>query len=150
MCLDDLKTTLGMENLRCRCPEMVQKELLVFCIAHNLLRWVMAHAAHSGEVPLERLSFKGSLDSFRQWSQALAQIGKTKHQTKKRAQMWANFLQTLASDLVPDRPGRREPRAVKKRSKYPHLDCPRKKFRERLSRNKRRSRALARKRANLI
>ena len=150
MCLDDLKTTLGMENLRCRCPLMVQKELLVFFIAHNLLRWIMAQAAQSGEVALERISFKGSLDGFRQWTLALAQLGKSKRQTNKRAQLWAGLLQSLAADLVPERPGRREPRAVKKRSKYPHLDCPRKKFRDRLSRNQRRSRALARKRANLI
>ena len=128
---------------------MVQKELLVFFIVHNLLRWVMAEAAHNGKVALERISFKGSLDAFRQWTQALAQLGKSKRHAKRRAQLWAGLLQVLAADLIPERPGRREPRAVKKRSKYPHLDCPRSKFRERLSRNKRRSRSLARKRINV-
>jgi len=149
MCLDDLKTTLGMENLRCRCPQMVQKELLAFFIAHNLLRWVMAQAGPSGQGALEQVSFKGSLDGFRQWTLALAQLGNSRGQAKRRARLWAGLLRTLAADLVPHRPGRREPRAVKKRSKYPHLDCPRKKFRERLSRNERRSRSLTRKRANL-
>jgi hypothetical protein len=150
MSLDDLKTSLGMENLRCRCPDMVQRELLVFLIAHNLLRWIMAEAAQSEKVNLERISFKGSLDAFRQWTQALAQLGKSKRNAKKRAKLWASLLQILAADLVPQRPGRREPRAVKKRSKYPHLRLPRKKFRDRPSRNKQRSRALARKRANVI
>jgi hypothetical protein len=150
MCLDDLKTTLGMENLRCRCPEMVQKELLVFFIAHNLLRWLMAEAAQSQEASLDRISFKGSLDAFRQWAQALAQLGKSKREAKSRARLWAILLQTLAADLVPERPGRREPRAVKRRSKYPHLRFPRKKHRDRPSRNKQRSRSLARKRAKLI
>lgn len=150
MCLDDLKTTLGMENLRCRSPQLVQKELLAFFIAHNLLRWVMAEAAQNGQRALERISFKGSLDGFRQWTLALAQVGKSKRHAKKRAQLWAGLLKILAADEVPERPGRREPRAVKKRSKYPHLDCPRRTFRERLSRNKRRARSLARKRNSLI
>jgi hypothetical protein len=150
MCLDDLKTTLGMEHLHCRSPKMVQKELLVFFIVHNLLRWLMIDAAQSGAVNLERISFKGTLDGFRQWAVALSQLGTSKRQAKRRTQLWNGLLETLAADLVPERPGRREPRAVKKRSKYPHLDCPRDKFRERTSRNKRRSRALARKRASLI
>lgn len=150
MCLDDLKTTLSMENLRCRCPEMVQKELLIFFIVHNLLRSLMIDAAVSGEVCLERISFKGSLDGFRQWTVALAQLGTSKRYAKRRAGLWSDLLQTLAADLVPERPGRREPRAVKKRSKYPHLDCPRRKYRERMSRNKRRSRALARKAQDVI
>jgi hypothetical protein len=37
----------------------------------------------------------------------------------------------LAADKVPDRPGRREPRAVKRRPKpYPRLMCHRRKFKE--------------------
>jgi hypothetical protein len=149
-CLDDLKTTLNMEHLNCRCPAMVEKELLVFLIVHNLLRCLMIDAAQNGDVSLERISFKGTLDGFRQWAVALSQLGRSKGHTKKRAQLWADLLNTLAADLVPQRPGRREPRAVKKRSKYPHLDRPRKNYRERLSRNKRRSRALARKRRCVI
>jgi len=124
-CLDDLKTTLNMEHLNCRCPAMVEKELLVFLIVHNLLRWLMIDAAQNGDVSLERISFKGTLDGFRQWAVALSQLGRSKGHTKKRAQLWADLLNTLAADLVPQRPGRREPRAVKKRSKYPHLDRPR-------------------------
>jgi len=150
MCLDDLKTTLNMEHLHCRSPKMVEKELLVFCIVHNLLRWLMIDAAQSGGVSLERISFKGSLDGFRQWTLALSQLGRAKRHAKKRVQMWEALLATLAADLVPERSNRREPRAVKKRSKYPHLDCPRHKFREPISRNKRRSQALARKRRELI
>jgi hypothetical protein len=150
MCLDDLKTTLNMEHLNCRCPAMVEKELLVFLIVHNLLRWLMIDAAQNADVSLERISFKGTLDGFRQWAVALAQLGHSRRHAKKRAQLWAGLLDTLAADSVPERPGRREPRAVKKRSKYPHLDRPRKEYRDRLSRNKRRSRALARKRHGLI
>jgi hypothetical protein len=145
MCLDDLKTTLGMEHLRCRCPEMVHKELFVFLTAHNLVRWLMAQAAAQEEADMERLSFKGSLDSFRQWSQAITQ----RRQGHRCAEIWCQLLRTIAADALPYRPGRNEPRAVKKRSKYPRLNKPRRKYVERWSRNKRRRVAIAKRKASL-
>jgi hypothetical protein len=113
MCLDDLKTTLGLESLRARSPEMAQRELWTRLIAHNLVRCTMAQAAAEHNVPLARISFKGSRDALRQFSQAMAQA-KTK---KKRQQLWQELLRTLAADLVPERPGGREPRAVKRKRK---------------------------------
>jgi hypothetical protein len=44
LCLRDLKTTLGMEPLRCKSPAMVEKELLAYLVARNLIRCVMAAA----------------------------------------------------------------------------------------------------------
>src|SRR5207247_4837261 len=73
MCLDDLKTTLEMEMLRSRTPEMAQKELFMRLIGHNLIRSIMARAARDHAVALERISFKGSLDALRQFAQAIAQ-----------------------------------------------------------------------------
>jgi hypothetical protein len=135
MCLDDLKTTLHLEALRSRSPEMAQKELFMRLIAHNLVRCTMAQAAAAHNVPLERISFKGALDALRQLSQAMAQA-KSK---KKRQQLWTELLHTLATDLVPERPGRREPRAVKrKKNRYPRLVGPRSKFRDHLKRHDRR------------
>jgi len=137
MCLDDLKTTLGMEQLKCLKPETAQKELLVFLVAHNLLRWVIAQAAQAGEVDLERISFKGTWDAFRQWSEAVEQV-RGPGRLAKQKRLWRKFLRILAADLVPERPGREEPRAVKKKSKYPRLTKPRDRYVERRSRNKRR------------
>jgi hypothetical protein len=128
MCLDDLKTTLGMESLRSRSPDMAQKEFYMRLIAHNLIRCTMAQAATAHNVPLEQISFKGSLDAVRHFSSAMARA-KSK---KKREQLWAELLRTLAADLVPPRPGRREPRAVKrKKNRYPRLATSRGKFRDR-------------------
>jgi hypothetical protein len=135
MCLDDLKTTLQMESLRSRSPEMAQQELWTRLIAHNLVRCVMAQAAAQHPVPLERISFKGSLDTVRQFSQAMAQA----RSKKKRERLWAELLRILAADRVPERPGRREPRAVKrKKNRYPRLVGPRRKFRDHLKRHDRR------------
>jgi len=136
MCLDDLKTTLDMEMLRSRSAEMLQREIYSRLIAHNLIRSTMAEAALEHSVPLERISFKGTLDALRQFTPAMCQA-QTK---KKRQQLWAELLRTLAADLVPDRPGRREPRAVKRvKSKYPRLSAPRHQFKDRPKRNVRRT-----------
>lgn len=136
MCLDDLKTSLQMENLRGRSPATLQRELYTRLIAHNLLRCTMAQAAAEHHVPLERVSFKGSLDAVRHFSHAMARA----RSRARRQRLWHRLLHTLAKDLVPERPGRREPRAVKrKKTKYPRLDAPRRKFRDHLKRNVRRT-----------
>lgn len=144
MCLDDLKTTLEMEMLRSRSPEMLQKEVYTHLIAHNLIRCTMAQAAAEHAVPLARISFKGTVDALRQFTQAMSQA-RTK---KKRSELWAKLLKTLAADLVPDRPERREPRAVKRvKNKYPRLSRPRHLFQDRPKRSVRRTTARLRKQA---
>lgn len=142
MCLDDLKTSLQMETLRGRTPQTLQRELYTRLIAHNLVRCTMAQAASDHQVPLERLSFKGSLDALRHFAYAMARA----RTRARRRRLWCLLLQTLAADLVPKRPGRREPRAVKrKKNKYPRLDAPRHKFRDHLKRHDRRKIARLRK-----
>jgi hypothetical protein len=125
LCFRDLKTTMGMETLRCQSPEMAEKELLAYLVAHNLIRCVMAEAVARYQVPLERISFKGSLDALRQYSAAMTQA----RSQKLRRQLWEDLLLNLARDLVPPRPNRSEPRAVKHRPKaYPLLNQPRRRF----------------------
>jgi hypothetical protein len=128
LCLDDLKTVLGLETLRCKSPELVHRELLALLVAHNLVRAVMAEAAREHTVPLERLSFPGSLDALRRFAAACAQATTG----ALRRALWAALLARLAADLVPWRPGRHEPRALKRRPQpYPYLNCPRHLYRDR-------------------
>jgi hypothetical protein len=142
MCLDDLKTTLKMDMLRNRSPEMVRQELAARLIGHNLVRWTMAQAACTHGVELDRISFKGTLDAVRQFGHALSQA----RSQRKRTELWDELLRTLATDLVPERPGRREPRAVKrKKNKYPKLSVPRHRFRDRLKSHTRHANARRRK-----
>ncbi len=123
----DIKTAMGMEALRCQSPKLVHKELEMFFIAYNLIRALMNEAGTCHDVPVERLSFKGSVAAARQFSVALAQAGSK----KKQRRLIARLLEIIARDQVPDRPGRREPRAVKRRPK-PHalLTKPRHLYRE--------------------
>ena len=98
---------------------------LAYLVAHNLIRCVMAEAVAQYEVDLERVSFKGSVDSVRVYSEAL---GRARNQ-KMRGLLWDNLLSDLARDLVRKRPNRREPRAVKRRPKpFPLLNQPRHQF----------------------
>ena len=56
-----IKTTMGMEKLRCRTPEMARKELRMHLIAYNLIRGLMQEAAAQESTRLERVSFKGAV-----------------------------------------------------------------------------------------
>jgi hypothetical protein len=121
----DLKTILRMEHLRCQSPVMVQKEFFMHLIGYNLIRALMLQTVRRHDVPLERLSFKGSVDAVRQFSGAMA---KAKNKASA-ARLVKELLRVLAADLAPLRPGRQEPRAVKRRPKpYSLLTKPRHQF----------------------
>ncbi len=118
----DIKTSMGMETLRCQSPNMVHKELEMFFIAYNFIRCLQTEAAQIYDVPIQRLSFKGTVDSLRQFSAAIAQA----RSRKTRTRLFARLLELIARDQIPERPGRREPRAVKRRPKpYQKLTRPR-------------------------
>ena len=129
----DLKTSMGMNVLRCQSPKMVHKELEMFFIAYNLIRCLMLQASQNYQVDLQRMSFQGTVDSTRQFAAALAQA----RSRKKQKALIENLLQTIAADLVPDRPNRREPRAVKRRpNPCAYLTKPRHKFKDSQHRNR--------------
>lgn len=133
LCLRDLKTTMGMEMLRCQTADMAEKELLMFLLAHNLIRCLMAEAVCRHQVELERVSFKGTVDGLRQYTAAMA-LGRNR---KLRAQLWEDLLLNLARDLIPLRPSREEPRALKQRPKnFGWLTKPRRKFKAWAHRNR--------------
>ena len=116
--LRNLKTTLQMEQLSCKNPGNVERELRMHLLVHNLVRRLMLEASRRHRIPLDRISFAGALAVARRYGEALLQ---TTSQAKRR-RLIDELYRVLAADLVPDRPGRREPRAVKRRPKpYPRL-----------------------------
>lgn len=125
--LRNLKITLQMDQLSCKNPENLQREIRMHFLVHNLVRRLMLEAARRHGMPLERMSFAGSLAAARRYSEALLQT----RSRRQRQHLMAEMFAILAADLVPDRPGRREPRAVKRRPKpYPLLTRHRHQFRE--------------------
>ena len=125
--LRNLKTTLQMDHLSCKTPENLDREIRMHFLMHNLVRRLMLEASRRHSVPLERVSFAGSLAAARRYSEALLQA----RSEARRQDLLDELFRVLASDQVPNRPGRREPRAVKRRPKpYPRLMCHRHRFRE--------------------
>ena len=119
----DIKITMGMDILKCKTPAMVRKEIIMHAIAYNCMRGLMQHAAALYDVPLERISFKGTTDTLRQWADAFhIHAGKP----RKQSEMLAVLLRVIAEDPVPFRPDRSEPRVKKRRAKgYQLMTRPR-------------------------
>jgi Transposase DDE domain len=129
--LRDIKITMDMDMLRTKTPARVRAELAMFLVGYNLIRTVMFDAAKVSEVRLEQLSFKSALMRFGLWCAGL--------RGSIRIRVWLlgyqAMLSDLARDLNPDRPGRYEPRVVKRRPKpFPRMQRPRQVLREQLVR----------------
>lgn len=125
MSLYDLKTTLGMDDLMVQSPEMAHKTILMYLIAHNLIRWTMIEASKHCHTPLQNISFKGTLNIIEHWKSGMQTHTKPAQQRRH----WAQLLRLIAEDKVPRRPGRSEPRAVKRRpKKYQRLTKHRSRF----------------------
>jgi hypothetical protein len=116
--LRNIKTTLRMEHLRCKTPEMARKELWVYLLAYNLIRLLMAQAALLADQIPRQLSFKHTVQIWMAWQQ---RGGATHDAVSINA-----LLVLIAEPRVGLRPGRVEPRALKRRSKpFPLLTKPR-------------------------
>jgi hypothetical protein len=133
--LRNIKTTLGMEWLRCQTPAMCEKEMWVYLLAYNLVRLLMAQAAHQANLPPRQLSFKHTLQVWLAWSARQLYVQDFDH----------TVLFTLIAQIrVGNRPDRVEPRAVKRRPKeYPRLMVPRQQARHAILRRQRRKSAAA-------
>jgi hypothetical protein len=116
--LRTIKTTLGMETLSCKTPAMAIKEIWVYLLAYNLIRLMMAQAALLADCLPRQLSFKHTLQIWIAWG--YCRIGVT--DTNRIGGLFV----MIAQQRVGDRPGRIEPRAIKRRPKpFPLLTMPR-------------------------
>jgi hypothetical protein len=127
--LRDIKITMDMDMLRTKTPARVRAELAMFLVGYNLIRTVMFDASKVSGARLEQLSFKSALVRFGLWC---ARLG---HGIRLVAWLlgYPAMLRDLARDLNPDRPGRYEPRVVKRRPKpFPRMQQPRQVLRQKL------------------
>lgn len=122
----DIKTTMGMDILRCKTPELVCKEILMHFIAYNCIRRLMYDAVKRKGVGECRVSFKGSVQAIRQWEPHLNQV---KINRDQQLRLIAALYHSITDHIIPARPGRHEPRCVKRRPKpYQLLTNPRDKM----------------------
>ena len=123
-----IKTTLGMDVLRCKTPEMVVKEIWTHLLAYNLIRQSMLQAALAKKRSPRQLSFTAALQTLGASWMILALADET-----MLLALVATNLKHLATHLIGDRPGRVEPRAIKRRPKpHPLLTKPRAEARAKL------------------
>ena len=119
--LRHLKTTLKMEMLTAKTPDMVRKEVWAHLLAYNLLRTVMEKAAPLVNYKRSQLSLQGTRQQF---NQMLALLATARKSTRRR--LYNHLLEQVAKDLLPSRPHRHEPRVVKRRPKpFPRMRQPR-------------------------
>lgn len=133
LCFRHIKSTLQMDHLSCKTPETVERELRMHLLVHNMVRRMAREAARRHGRHIERISFAGTLGAMHAYGEALLRASTQ----KRRRQLEEDLYRMIAEDEVPLRPGRREPRAVKRRPKpYPLLTCHRRRYREIPHRNR--------------
>ena len=115
-----IKTTLQMEMIPAKTPEMVQKDIWVHLLTYNLLRDLMWQAAQQQVSPL-RISLQGTRQQFNHFRPHLAQAS-----TQQRRWLYTSLLEAMVDRLVSLRPNRKEPRVTKRRPKpFPRMQQPR-------------------------
>lgn len=126
--LRSIKAVMGMDILRAKSPAMVDKEIAVHLLAYNLVRGLIARAAAGAQVIARSLSFKGSLQLLLAFQQQLRWNG-----GKTMDLVRAHLLGAIGLMILPIRPGRVEPHAVKRRpNTHPLLTVHRNIARERI------------------
>lgn len=125
-----IKEIMGMDMLSCKTPDMVMKEIGIHFLAYNFIRTIMAEACERHNAIPNKISFKGTvqllnkfmpyfIDSSRRWNEM----------------MYSELLKLIIQNRIGNRPGRVEPRAVKRRPKpFNTLNRPRNVERARLMR----------------
>jgi len=125
----DIKQTLGLDHARCKTPDMVRRELWVTLLAYNLIRKLIATAAAlHGKQPRQvgfTLACQTVLSSWMLLATGVC---------RDVPQLWRLALERIATNEVANRPGRIEPRVLKRRRhRYPLMQRPREELRAELS-----------------
>lgn len=116
-----IKTHMNMEMLRCKTPEMVQKEIAVHLLAYNIIRGNLAQAAVLHHKIPRQLSFRTAV-------QLICQAGKqiVVLTAKQLTYALLSLLKAIASTVIGLQKRKNQPRAIKRRPKpFPLLTTPR-------------------------
>lgn len=120
-----LKLRLSADVLRSKTPAGVRKELAACVAALNVVRGIMLEAAGEHEVDPMSLSFAAAVRAILAFAPVLATAP-----AWKLPAIYGAMLREIAMSRVPHRPGRQEPRAVRREWKhYPKLKTTRAEWR---------------------
>ena len=116
-----IKTHMGMELLRCKTPEMVEKEIAMHVLAYNIIRGNLAQAAILHKKIPRQLSFKSAVQLVIQATKQLIVLTGILLNNAMRA-----LFKAIGSTPVGLKKRKSQPRAIKRRPKpYPLLNIPR-------------------------
>ena len=105
-----------MEFLAVKTPQMARQELNIYLLAYNLLRTLMWQAGNTQQSDPLRLSLQGTRQHFNHFIPQFAGAAK-----RQRQSLYQALLTVIASDPLPYRPNRVEPRAKKRRPNHDPL-----------------------------
>jgi len=104
-----LKTTLKMNVLRSQTPDAVRSEVAATVLAHNLTCILIHQAARRARRAASRISFACAVKTLLAFSPALRSASGA-----RRLQLYRRMLNHIANQTNPYRPGRIEPRLIKR------------------------------------
>ena len=103
---------MGMRALSCKTPDMAIKEIWVYLLAYNLIRLIMLQSALLVGIMPRSISFKHCLQIWLLGAHQIDLLDQAQQKT---------LLLMISQKRVDNRPGRIEPRAVKRRPKQSAL-----------------------------
>lgn len=106
----DIKSTLGMDVLRCKTPQMVHREIWTCLLAYNLIRKAIMEAARREGLSPRQISFTAAMQKIAASYKSLVE-----HDGAIATKLIEIHLADLTGHRVGNRPDRVEPRAVKRR-----------------------------------
>lgn len=128
--LRSIKSVLNMDHLSCKTPDMARKEIGIHLLGYNIIRILMAEACFlHGKLP-NQVSFKGTLQLLNQF---MPRFSHSINSRNKNGRLYKELLIGIVANKVGNRPGRIEPRVVKRRRKpFPALNKPRRTVRQKM------------------
>lgn len=119
--LKSIKEIMSMDMLSCKTPEMVRKEIGIHFLAYNFIRMIMAEACARHNAMPNQVSFKGTVQLLNKFMPHFINSS-----SKKNKMMYTQLLKNIVKNKIGNRPGRIEPRRVKRRPKpFATLNRPR-------------------------
>jgi hypothetical protein len=103
----DLKTTLGMDILSCKTPNMIEKEILMYFIAYNVLKRLVQDSTQLNRNSNTQLSFNACRQIL---------LGHANDLSRTAIKL-VDLLKLMSQNILIKRPNRVEPRVVKRRPK---------------------------------
>ena len=117
-----IKQSLNLDHLRCKSPDMIRREFWTTLLAYNMVRVACAQAAFVHEKLPRQMSFTIACNTLlSQWF--------LPPKESIREELGQRFLYQIACGEVGKRPGRIEPRVIKRRpNRYSLMTKPRNQY----------------------